>query len=70
MWIEHDVELDGFCKHRMAIVKRWMEGGTFHVILRCRRCNDGWTRKSIVLNQDSQKGLKLVTEKFVEKDEV
>lgn len=55
-----------FCKHRRVIAKRWTEAGVFHAIIRCRWCDEPWTRKSIVLDQDSRKGLKLITQKFIE----
>jgi hypothetical protein len=56
-----------FCLHSMSIAKRWQENGKWFAILRCRRYGcDHWTRKSIVLDQDSRKGLKMKTEKFEE----
>ena len=56
------------CLHSYAVQKKWVENGVFHEILRCRRYGcDTWTRKSMVLNQDSRsKTVKMHTQKFVE----
>lgn len=57
-----------FCKHRFSIVKRWKKDSEYFAIIRCRWC-DLWTRKVIVLDQDSRsKSIKMLTQKFVEDD--
>lgn len=57
-----------YCKHRRVIVKRWTEGKKFFAILRCRWCDEPWTRKEISLDQNSQIGLKLSTAKFIDEN--
>lgn len=55
-----------YCKHSYSVQKRWEENGVWYAILRCRRygCNI-WTRKKIVLKQNSHKP-EMKTENIIE----
>lgn len=41
------------CIHRWTTIKRWHLNGTYHIIQRCRRCED-WAKREIDLKELSE----------------